>query len=155
MSYSTPQKVKDMFRNFTANATNKAVTDDTLQEWLDEAAIEINARVMYYYSMPIVALGSPQAWLVLGKIERLMVACQVDDTLNSYAEKQKKPQYCKRAAEMLQEYAPINDKGKCGICEPIARLPDADYIGPQNTGRRLSASVTDVAPTFEKGVDKW
>lgn len=155
MSYATPAQVKAMFRNITANASNQAITDAVLQEWLDEAEGVINSRLKYYYALPITSGSNPQSAVILRKIERLMVACQVDDTLNSYTDKQKKPQYCKQSMEMLDMYAPKPDPKTCKLCEPASRLPDATYLGVQNPDRKFSAQVTDTAPTFKKGVDAW
>ncbi len=152
MSYATTTQVKAMFRNLTENATNKAVTDPTIQEWLDEAQQVINSRFKYFYVVPITGTDS---LLIVRKIERLIVASQVDDTLNSYTDKQKKPQYLKNAMDMLDCYAPKPDPKTCKLCDPTAQLPDDLFLGQQNTERRFKASVTDVAPTFKKGVDTW
>lgn len=152
MSFATPAQVKAMFRNFTTNATNQAITDATIQEWLDEANAVILSRLRYYYDTT--NIGS-ESEVILRKMERLSVACQVDDTLNSYADAQKKPQYCKNFIMMLDMYAPEANKANCKLCAPSSRLPDTPYLGVQSPGRRFKASVTDVAPTFRKGVDTW
>lgn len=150
MAYTTVTKVKALFRNFTSNSSNQAVTDSTISDWIAEVDARINSRIGRFYQMPITG---EESLLILQKISNLMVACQMDNTLNTYTDAQKKPEYCKQGSALLDEYAPMPKDGK--IVEPISRLPDAIYTGVVSSTRRMSASVTNVAPKFQKGVDSW
>ena len=151
MAYTTIAKVKAMFRNFTGNTSNQAITDATLTEWITAKDARINSRISRYYELPIIA---SESLLILEEISCLMVAHQVDNVLNNYTDAQKKPDYAKQADALLNEYAPL-PKDNCKPCEPVSRLPDATYTGLQNDKRRLSVSVTTTAPIFQKGVDSW
>lgn len=88
MSYCTKAQVKAMFRNLE-NSTDPAVTDASLDEFIAEADSSINARLKGVYVLPITEGTNPESFVILRKICRLLVACVVDNILNTYAEADK------------------------------------------------------------------
>ncbi len=153
MSYATPDNVKSLFRDFADNA-EAAVTDDELQEFLDDAEEIINAKIGILYTLPITEGANPQSFKILKRLETFQVACIVDDILNSYGEADKKPGWCKKAQTLLTELVPGINPTTCRQCEPVMKLPDAIYTGTANQKKRITISAT-TGVQFQKGVDTW
>jgi len=152
MSYATPTNVKSLFRDFADNA-DAAVSDTELQEFLDDAEEVINAKIGTLYQLPITVGENPKAFKVLRRLETFQVACIVDDILNSYGEADKKPQWCKKAKDLLNELVPPVKAG-CRQCEPTMKLIDAVYLGTSTQRGRMSVQSTS-EPVFKKGADNW
>lgn len=151
MSYATPDNVKSLFRDFAPNS-QAAVSDTELQEFLDDASAVIDAKIGTLYSMPIAELDSPESWKILRRLESYKVACIVDDILNNYSESDKKPMWCQRASELMDQLVPpmIN----CRQCPPTMKLPDATYLGTGTQRGRITLSSTE-GTVFRKNEDNW
>lgn len=152
MSYATPQNVADLFRQLDLTKTNTAVTSTKIQEWLDGASAMIDSRIGVLYQLPITSGANPLSFAILKQIESFYVAGIVDDILNSYSDGDKKPMWEKRAAMMLDMYAPEDcDKD----CAPKSKLPDAIYLGTSIQQGGLKIHSSNTAPTFTKGGNNW
>ncbi|NJM55063.1 MAG: hypothetical protein HC841_03325 [Verrucomicrobiae bacterium] len=153
MSYCTKAQVKAMFRNLE-NSTDPAVTDASLDEFIAEADSSINARLKGVYVLPITEGTNPESFVILRKICRLLVACVVDNILNTYAEADKKPDYCKQAHNLLDEIAPKVDPKTGKRPMPASILPDATFIGMNTLKDTVAVQAVD-GRIFQKGVDSW
>lgn len=151
MSYAAPSDVAALFRKLDLTKTDTAVTSAKIQDWLDNASAMIDSRIGVLYTLPLTAVGNPLSWKILKSIESFFVAGIVDDILNSYSEGDKKPMWEKRAAAMLEAYAPEDDKDGA----PSSRLPDATFIGTATMQGQFKANNTSAAPIFVKGANNW
>lgn len=151
MGYSTVSKVQSMFRNLKLDANNSALTTAEIQVWLDEAHEEIYSCLEQFYKLES---AGARSLLILSKIETLKVAALVDDVLNNYSEAKMKPQYDKKAMDLLAKYIPQFNKTKCEWCDPIALFPDTPYNGLPSSTTAISVQSQGTA-TFKKGVDAW
>lgn len=153
MSYAEPSDVKSLFRDFADN-TEAAVTDAEIQLFLDNATLIIDAKIGTLYTLPITLIDNPSSWGVLKQLNMFQVACIVDDILNSYGEADKKPMWCKKAKELLDQLVPPINPKTCKQCEPTMKLPDAHYTGTPTSKGRLTVSATS-GTVFTKGGDNW
>lgn len=153
MSYATPDNVKSLFRDFADN-TEAAVTDTELQEFLDDAALIIDAKIGTLYTLPITLVGNPESFGILRRLETYKVACIVDDILNNYSEADKKPGWCAKAQELMDELVPPRRGTKCKQCEPTMKLPDAEYLGTSIQKGKIKMSAT-TGTVFTKGANNW
>lgn len=152
MSYATIDNVKSLFRDFADNP-DAAVTDDELQEFLDDANAIVNAKIGTLYAMPITEIDNPESFKILRRLETFKVACVVDDILNSYGEADKKPMWCKKATELMNELVPPK-KANCKQCEPTMKLPDALYLGTSTQRGKIKISATE-GTVFRKNENNW
>lgn len=151
MSYATKDEVKALFRDFAEN-TQAAVDDDDLDLFLDNSTEMIDSKIGTLYQMPITEIDNPRSFKILKQLQMYKVACEVDEILNSYGEADKKPQWCKKAKDLMSELVP--DKKDCKQCAPNMKLPDAVYLGtPIQTNRILISSLEE--PVFRKGANNW
>ena len=153
MSYATVDNVKSLFRNLTTDAQS-AVTDAEIQDFLDDADEIINAKIGTLYLLPITEGANPKSFKILKRLESFKVACIVDDILNSYGEADKKPGWCKKAKELMNELVPPKDKKTCKQCEPTMKLSDASYLGTRSQKSKVKISST-TGTVFKKGSDNW
>lgn len=152
MSYATPENVKSLFRNF-ADTTEAAVTDAEIQEFLDDAAEIIDAKIGTIYLLPITVGENPKAFKVLRRLETFKVAAVVDDILNNYSEADKKPMWDEKGNALMKELVPKrNAKGVQP--DPTMKLSDATYLGTATQKNRVTLSKTS-GTIFKKGVDTW
>lgn len=152
MSYCTVKQVKSMFRDFD-DVTDPAVTDAEIQEFIDEACASIDGCLNELYLLPITSVDNPKSFLILQKITRMKVAAVIDDILNNYSEADKKPSWGMYAKQMLEKICPPKKKG-CKRCEPVMKLPDANFLGAQTPGNTIKVQAVD-GRTFVKGRDDW
>ncbi len=153
MSYATPDNVKSLFRDFADNS-EAAVDDTEIQEFLDDAHSIINAKIKTLYTLPITVIDNPESFAILRRLETYQVACVVDDILNNYSEADKKPQWCKKAKELMNELVPPRDPKTCRQCEPTMKLPDAPYLGINEQKNRISVGAK-TPPVFKKNGNNW
>jgi hypothetical protein len=152
MSYSTPTDVRDLFRNFAANP-QAAIDDTKIQRFLDSQFSIINSKIGTVYALPVTLLDNPYSFEILKKIEAYLAADDIDDILNSYSDAALKPQWRKKALALLKDLMPIVDS-KGLESEPVAKLPDATYIGTAQKTNQIS--INPITGTiFQKGVDAW
>lgn len=152
MSYAAPADVAALFRNLNLAKTDTAVTSAKIQDWLDNASAMIDSRIGVLYSLPITSGANPLSFKILKSIESFYVAGIVDDILNSYSDGDKKPYWEKRAEAMLEKYAP---EEYFNGSAPMAKLPDATYLGTSTQQGQFRASNTTLTPTFTKGGNNW
>ena len=154
MSYATPDDVTALFRDLDLTKSNTAVDAAKIQSWLDSTDNMINARLSKYYTLnpALNVTDNPLSWSILKMIESFYVAGIVDDILNSYSDGDKKPMWEKRAAAMLDMYAPLECAKDCG---PASVLPDAPYLNTPTLRGAFRASNTTTAPIFVKGANNW
>jgi len=149
MSYTTIAQVKSLFRDFADNS-EAAVVDAEITEFLNETAAMIDAKLSSLYTLPF---SDASTLLILGKIEKFLVAGVVDDILNNYSEADKKPEWAKRGHALLTELCP--KKNKDGVQpEPTMKLPGEVYLGTSRQKNRIKVSSTTGA-IFQKGQDNW
>jgi len=149
MSYTTIAQVKSLFRDFADNS-EAAVVDSEITEFLNETAEMIDAKLATLYTLPLSDAG---ALLVVGKIEKFLVAGIVDDILNNYSEADKKPEWSKRGHALLNELIP--KRTAKGIQpEPTMKLPNEDYLGTSRQRNKIKVSSTS-GTIFQKGQDNW
>lgn len=153
MAYALKQDIKSMFRNFADN-TEAAVTDTELDLFIDNSTAIIDAKVGTLYTLPITELDNPQSFKILKQVQMYQVACIVDDILNDYAEADKKPMWCKMAANLLTALVPGIDPKTCRQCVPTMILPDAPYIGTMEQRNRITLSSTS-GTVFKKNENNW
>jgi hypothetical protein len=153
MSYATPDEVKSLFRDF-AEPADAAVTDAEIQEFLDDASNIIDAKVGTLYSLPITLGSNPKSFSILKRLETFKVACIIDDILNNYSEADKKPMWCKKAQELMNEIIPPIDKKTCRQCMPTLILPDATYNGTIQQRNKITINKKS-GTIFTKGGDNW
>ncbi len=152
MSYATPADVAGLFRNLDLTKTDTAVTSAQIQGWLDSTFATINSRIGLLYTLPLNGTDNPLSMSILKMIEMFYVAGIVDDILNSYSDGDKKPYWEKRAAALLDQYAPADCKKDCS---PTSRLPDAIYLETPVLRGAFRASNTTTDPVFVKGANNW
>jgi hypothetical protein len=149
MSYATIAQVKSLFRDFADNA-DAAVTDAEITEFLDSTEAAINAKLSTLYTLP---LTDADSLLIVGKVEKYLVAGIVDDILNNYSEADKKPDWHKRGKELLTELVPKrNAKGVQP--EPTMKLPGESFLGTSRQRSRIKVSNSS-GTIFQKGEDNW
>lgn len=153
MSYASVNDVVALFRDVDITSTNASVTTAKITDWLASSTAIINARLNGLYSLPITSEVSPASFATLKQIESFYVASIVDDILNTYSEADKKPNWYKKAMELLDQVAP--KKGSKGEqYEPSMLLPDATYLGTPTQKARIKISSTD-STVFKKGDNNW
>jgi hypothetical protein len=152
MSYATKDDVKALFRHFADNA-DAAVTDTEIDNFLAADASYIDSRLYGLYALPITSGANPESFKILSQIDAFKVAAIVDDILNNYSNDQKKPNWDKRAEEMLENIAPKKDKSGKQV-DPNAKLIDATYLGTNVQKGKFKANSTD-STQFKKGTDTW
>lgn len=153
MSYATIDEVKSMFRDFADNS-EAAVTDSEIQLFLDNTCAMIDAKIGTLYQMPITNAINPESFKILKQVHMFKVACIIDDILNDYAEADKKPMWCKKAAMIMEALVPPMDPKTCRQCEPTMKLPDAVYIGTKTQTNQIKMNPTQ-GTIFQKGGDNW
>lgn len=150
MSYATISDVKSLFRNFQDNS-DPAVTDASISKFLDNAKATIDSRLYGLYTLPITG---PISLKILSQVEMFLVADIVDNILNTYSDAQKKPQYYKRAMEMLADIAPEKDAKTGKQPEPLTKLYDSTYLGTNVQKGKFKLSSAE-GTIIKKGSDTW
>lgn len=153
MSYATIDHVKSLFRDL-ADSSEAAVSDAEITDFLDNSTAIIDAKVGTLYSMPLTEVDNPVSFSILKQLQMFKVACIIDDILNDYAEADKKPGWCKKAHELMNQIVPPMDPKTCRQCEPTLKLPDAIYLGTSVQKGKMTISKTSGA-IFTKGGDNW
>ena len=172
--YTTVDQVKSMFRRLKVAAdtgtesTNTVITTEEMEQFIDDAEAEINAKLNRYYETPIVPGTSPESAKILATIAKYKVAFVVKGILELTSEKSDLKQEVigdldKKAMKMLDELLPWFNRfgGKSDTGgrweEPITPLPDAVVKATHPyTESLFSSHVTStVKPTFEKGGKNW
>jgi len=154
MSYSTVANVVSLFRNLDLTVTDPAVSSDEIADALNDAYNIINAKIGTLYQLPLTSTDNPESWSILKRLEMWLVAAEIDDILNTYAEGDKKPEWAKKAAKMIDELVPPIDAKTGKQAEPTLKLPDATYLGTKTQRNKVSISNTS-GTIFEKGGLNW
>jgi hypothetical protein len=149
MAYATKDEILSMFRNLDMSVSNPAITEAEITDFISETEAEINAKIGTLYSMPITGT---EALLVLKRLTKYGVACIVDDILNDYSEADKKPTWCKKFNQLMNDIVPPSKDGRQP--EPTMKLPDAGYIGTSTQRGRVFISATE-GTVFKKNGDNW
>lgn len=153
MSYASVNDVVALFRDVDITSTNASVTSAKITDWLASSTAIINARLNGLYSLPINSEVSPASLAILKQIESMYVASIVDDILNTYSEADKKPNWYKKAMDLLEQVAP--KKGSDGKqSEPSMLLPDATFLGTTVQKSRVKMSSIN-STVFLKGENNW
>lgn len=151
MSYSTVNAVVSLFRNLDITQTDAAVVETEIEVFLEDAKLRIDTRLRKFYRMPITVGTNPESVKVLAVIEKYFAAQVVDEILNNNKEQELKANWEKRALQMLEEIAPSD----CDDCKPIAKLPDAEFLGTSADRGSFTASTVAIKPVFVRGKDNW
>ena len=152
--YTTRDQVISMFRDLTVSASGTVITNDKLDEFIEEAEEEIQAKLDPYYELPITLVSNPKSFKILRRIARYKVAHIIKTILEAGTQVSDKNQDVqtnleKKADALLADLLP--QFNKLGVSagggrweEPIMPLPDATRKAfPPKTAAHFSSNETD------------
>lgn len=146
-----------MFRDIEIQASDTAITESEVTQWISEADAIIEAKLKQFYYLPITGASS---LLIVGKISTLLVAHTIKTVLElrgEYSDKEQEVQTNleKKAMIMLNDLLPQMNEKCCSWNPPKMPLPDANMKEfPPISGSVISFKSSNTA-TIKKGGDNW
>ena len=148
-----------MFRSLKIEAADTAIIDSEMTEWIAEVDEEIDSRLFYYYTTPVLIGNSPKSYKILQRIATWKVAHQAKTVLELTSQKSDKEQELQTNLEMkanalLKKIIPKWDEKAKRWQKALMPLTDATAkaVSPETASIMSHQSLT---PIFTKDGDNW